>query len=45
MKKLLLGFTLLLSSFLKAQKDSVSGPLIQTSSGTVRQTVKKLSIA
>jgi para-nitrobenzyl esterase len=36
MKKLFFGFALLLSFVLKAQKDSISGPLIQTSSGTLR---------
>jgi para-nitrobenzyl esterase len=36
MKKLLFGFTLLISSVLNAQKDSASGPLVQTSSGTLR---------
>ena len=36
MKKLFFGFTLLLSSVLNAQKDSISGPLVQTSSGTLR---------
>jgi para-nitrobenzyl esterase len=36
MKKLLFGFTLLISSVLNAQKDSASGPHVQTSSGTLR---------
>ena len=36
MKKLLVGFTLFLSSVLYAQKDSIAGPLIQTGSGTLR---------
>ena len=36
MKKLLLGFTLLLSATLNAQKDSSSGPVVNTSSGILR---------
>jgi para-nitrobenzyl esterase len=36
MKKLVFGFTLFLSSDLSAQKDSIAGPLVQTSSGTFR---------
>ena len=36
MRKLFFGFTLLLSSFLNAQKDSSFGPLVKTTSGTVR---------
>lgn len=36
MKNVLVGFTLLLSSVLNAQKDSVPGPLVQTSSGILR---------
>ncbi len=36
MKKLFFAFTLLLSSVLNAQKDSIAGPLVQTSSGTLR---------
>src|SRR5688572_22467209 len=36
MKKLFFGFTLVLSFVLNAQKDSTSGPLVQTSSGTLR---------
>ena len=36
MKKLFFGFTLFLSSVLNAQKDSTSGPLVQTTSGTLR---------
>jgi len=36
MKKLFFALTLLLSSVLNAQKDAVSGPLIQISSGTLR---------
>src|SRR5688572_26327862 len=36
MKKLFFGFTLFLSFVLNAQKDSTSGPLVQTSSGTLR---------
>ncbi|HET6769977.1 MAG TPA: carboxylesterase family protein [Chitinophagaceae bacterium] len=36
MKKLFFGFTLFLSSVLNAQKDSTAGPIVHTSSGTVR---------
>lgn len=36
MKKLFFGFTLFLSSVLNAQKDSTSGPLVSTTSGTLR---------
>ena len=36
MKKLFFGFTLFLSSVLNAQKDSTTGPLVKTSSGTLR---------
>ena len=36
MKKLLLAYALLLSAFLNAQKDSISGPLVNTSSGILR---------
>lgn len=36
MKKFFFGFTLLVSSVLNAQKDSIAGPLVQTSSGTLR---------
>jgi para-nitrobenzyl esterase len=36
MRNLFFGFTLFLSSFLNAQKDSSSGPLVKTTSGTVR---------
>jgi para-nitrobenzyl esterase len=36
MKKSFFGYVLLLSSVLNAQKDSISGPLVQTSSGTLR---------
>ncbi len=36
MKKLFFGFTLLLSSFLNAQKDTTAGPILETSSGSLR---------
>lgn len=36
MKKLFFGFTLVLSSVLNAQQDSISGPLVNTASGTLR---------
>lgn len=36
MRKIFFGFTLLVSSFLNAQKDSISGPVVQISSGTLR---------
>jgi para-nitrobenzyl esterase len=36
MKRIFFGFTLFLSSVLNAQKDSISGPIVQTSSGTLR---------
>jgi para-nitrobenzyl esterase len=36
MKKLFFGLILLLSTVLNAQKDSIAGPLIQTSSGALR---------
>src|SRR6185436_7912566 len=36
MKKLFFGFTLFLSCVLNAQKDSIAGPLVQTSSGSLR---------
>lgn len=36
MRKLFFGFTLFLSSFLNAQKDSTADPRVQTSSGTLR---------
>jgi len=36
MKKLFFGYTLLLSSVLYAQKDSMSGPLVTVSSGVLR---------
>ena len=36
MKKLFFGFALFLSSVLNAQKDSISGPLVNTSSGTLK---------
>ena len=36
MTKLFFGFTLFLSSVLNAQQDSISGPLVNTTSGTLR---------
>src|SRR5688572_18076843 len=36
MKKLFFGFTLFLSFVLNAQKDTISGPLVQTNSGALR---------
>ena len=36
MKKLFFGFILLLSSFLNAQQDSSSGPIVQTRTGPLR---------
>lgn len=45
MKKLFLGFTLLASSVLNAQKDSTSRPLVYTSSGVLRGVIEgKVSI-
>jgi len=36
MKKLFFGFTLFLSFVLNAQKDTITGPVVQTNSGTLR---------